>query len=76
MSVAMILPHTMVTTAWIILNLFPLVLGALVWLVFGSIFWSLVLVVLYPVYFVPYGFFFAMPLMVKLFRQPASPHRR
>ncbi len=68
--------HTFVTAAWTTLNLLPLLVAALVWLVFGSWLWGLLLVILYPLYFVPYGFFVAMPLMVRLFRQPASLHKQ
>ena len=67
---------TFVTAAWMTLNLVPLLAAALVWLVFGSWFWGLLLVILYPLYFVLYGFFIAMPLMVRLFRQPASLHKQ
>ena len=67
---------TCVTAAWITLTLLPILAAALVWLVLGSWFWGLLLVILYPLYFAPYGFFVAMPLMVWLFRQPASPHQR
>ena len=68
--------HSVITAAWFTLNLLPLVVAALVWLVLGSWFWGLLLIALYPLYFVLYGFFVSLPLMVKLFRQPASLHRR
>jgi hypothetical protein len=67
--------HSFVTAAWIVLNIFPLLVIALVWLTFENWVWGLLLLILYPLCFVPYGFFVAMPLMVKLFRKPASPYR-
>ena len=69
-------PSWVVTTTWLSLNLLPLFLAAFVWLVLGYRLVGLLLAVLYPVYFVPYGFFVALPLMVRLFRHPASSHRR
>ncbi len=68
--------HTIVTAAWITLNLPPLLVAVWIWLVLGSWGWGLLLVILYPLYVVPYGFFIAMPLMVWLFRKPASLHQR
>jgi hypothetical protein len=65
-----------ITATWLALNLFPLFIAALLWLVLGYGRVGLLLVVFYPVYFVPYGFFVALPLMVRLFRDPASVHRR
>lgn len=69
-------PHPVtITTTWLVLNLLPLLIAVVTWLVLGSWFWSLLLVMLYPIYVVPYGFFVSLPLMVRLFRQPASLHR-
>lgn len=68
--------HTIVTTTWILLSLLPLFGAALVWLLFESPFWGFLLAILYPLYFIPYGFFVSMPLMVLIFRKPASLHRR
>jgi hypothetical protein len=34
--------------------------------------WRFALILLYLVIVVPYGFFVAMPIMVKIFRKPAS----
>ena len=70
------LPSWVVTTAWLSLNLLPLFIAALLWLVLGYGRMGLLLAVFYPVYFVPYGFFVALPVMVWLFRDPASLHRR
>jgi hypothetical protein len=66
----------MVTAAWVSLNLLPLLISALVWLVLGHWLVALLLVIFYPVYIVLYGFFVSLPLMVRLFRQPASSHER
>jgi hypothetical protein len=69
-------PSWAITTAWLTLNLLPLFIAAFVWLALGYGPRGLLLAVLYPVYFVPFGFFVALPLMVRLFRHPASLHRR
>jgi hypothetical protein len=68
--------HGLITALWVALNLLPLLIGAVVWFVFDNWLWGLLLIVFYPLYFVPYGFFIAMPLMVWFFRKPASIHRR
>jgi hypothetical protein len=68
--------HSAVTVAWVTLNLIPLIAIGLAGLALGSWVWGLLLLVLYGFLFVPYGFFIAMPIMVKLFRHPASLHRR
>ena len=65
-----------ITVTWMSLNLLPLLIAALVWLVLGYWLVGLLLAILYPVYAVPYGFFISMPLMVRLFQHPASLHRR
>jgi hypothetical protein len=62
----------MITATWLVLNLLPLLLAALVWCVLGYWRVGLILVFLYPLYFVPYGFFVSLPVMVCLFRHPAS----
>jgi hypothetical protein len=67
---------SVITVAWISLQLLPLLIAALVWLVLGNWLVGLLLVILYPVYVVPYGFFISMPLMVRLFQPPASLYRR
>jgi len=73
----MALPRSFVITAtWLVLNLLPLLLAALVWFVLGYRRVGLLLVFLYPLYFVPYGFFVSLPVMVRLFRHPASLHGR
>jgi len=69
-------PSWVITTTWLTLNLFPLFFAAFVWLMLGYRLVGLLLLVLYPVYFVPFGVFVALPLMVKLFRDPASRHQR
>lgn len=68
--------HSTVTVAWVTLNLIPLIAIGLAGFALGSWVWGLLLLVLYGFFFVPYGFFIAMPIMVKLFRHPASVHRR
>jgi len=70
------LPSWVVTATWVALNLLPLFSAAFVWLILGYRLVGLVLAVLYPVYFIPYGFFVALPLMVRLFRHPASRYQR
>jgi hypothetical protein len=67
---------SVITVAWISLQLLPLLIAALVWLVLGNWLVGLLLAILYPVYVVPYGFFISMPLMVRLFQHPASLYRR
>jgi hypothetical protein len=70
--------HSFVTVAWITLNLLPLCALFLLWSALWSWSWGLLvlLFVLYLLLFVPYGFFVAMPLMVKLFRPPSSTHKQ
>jgi hypothetical protein len=67
--------HATVTTAWIILNLTPLIAIILVGILYSPL-WGFILFASYVLLFVPYGFFVAMPIMVKLFRKPASVHKR
>ncbi|MGH7961367.1 MAG: hypothetical protein ACRERD_06015 [Candidatus Binatia bacterium] len=67
--------HTLITAAWITLSLLPLLVAALIWFLCEN-WWGLLLVALYPLYFIPYGFFVSMPLMGWLFRKPASQHRK
>ena len=67
---------SVVTAAWLSFNLIPLLVAAFVWLVLGNWMIALLLVLLYPLYIVIYGFFVALPLMVQLFRHAASLHRR
>ena len=67
---------SVITAAWVSLNLLPLLLAAFIWLVLGHWIVGLLLVILYPLYFVPYGFFVSLPLMVRLFQPTASLHRR
>lgn len=66
----------LITATWVSLNLLPLLITALVWFVLGNWVVGLLLVILYPLYVVLYGFFVSMPLMVRLFQPPASLHRR
>ncbi len=68
--------HTTVTAVWIALNVLPLLGIALVSLAFASWILGLCLLVLYVLLFIPYGMFVSLPMMVKIFRKPASPHRR
>lgn len=67
--------HGLVTAIWITLYLLPLILVALIWSFFGVV-WGLVVLALYVIGIIPYGFFVSLPTMVKLFRKPASIHRR
>jgi len=67
---------SVITATWALLNLLPLLLAALVWFIVGNWVVRLLIMVLYLVCIVPYGFFVAMPLMVRLFQHPASLHRR
>ncbi len=66
----------LITATWVSLNLLPLLIAALVWLVLDNWMVGLLLVILYPLYVVLYGFFVSMEIMVGLFRPPASLHRR
>ncbi len=66
----------LITITWIALNLLPLLVVVAVWAAVGGWLWGLCLLGVYVVGVVPYGFFVALPLMVKLFRPPASPYRR
>ena len=66
---------SMVTAAWVSFNLIPLLVAALVWLVLGNWMVALLLVLLFPLYVVIYGFFISLPLMVRTFRHPASAHK-
>jgi hypothetical protein len=65
-----------VTAAWLSFNFIPLLIAAFVWLVLDNWLVALLLVILYPLYIVFYGFFISLPLMVRLFRHPASLHKR
>jgi hypothetical protein len=68
--------HTTVTAVWIILNVLPLLGIGLVSVAFESWMLGLFLLILYLLLFIPYGLFVSLPMMVKIFRRPASPHRR
>lgn len=67
--------HGLITAVWITLYLLPLIPVALIWSFFGAV-WGILSLVLYVIGIIPYGFFFSLPMMVKFFRKPASPHRR
>ena len=67
---------SVITATWVSLNLLPLVIAAFIGLVLGKWLVGLLLVILYPVYVVFYGFFVSLPVMVRLFRDAASLHRR
>lgn len=67
--------HGLITAVWITLYVLPLIPIALIWFFFGAT-WGIVALVLYVIGIVPYGFFVSLPVMVKLFRKPASLHRR
>jgi len=66
----------LITAIWVSLNLLPLLIAALIWLVLGNWMVGLLLVILYPLYVVFYGFFVSLPMMVRLFQHPASLYRR
>jgi hypothetical protein len=65
---------TSVTAAWVGLNLVLIFAVLILCFVTESWFWRFALILLYLVLVVPYGFFVAMPIMVKIFRKPASTH--
>lgn len=67
--------HALISIVWVSLHVLPLVVVALIWFLFGAV-WGIVSLVLYLIGLVPYGFFVSLPAMVKLFRKPASLHRR
>jgi len=67
---------SVITATWALLNLLPLLLAVLTWFVVGNWVVRLLIMILYPFCIVPYGFFVAMPLMVRVFQHPASLHRR
>ena len=67
--------HALITVAWILLNVLPLVAIAVLWSFLDALL-GIPLLILYLIGVVPYGFFVALPVMVKLFRKPASLHRR
>lgn len=65
-----------ITAAWIGLNFLPLFAVVILCFILQSWLWSITLILLYLVIFVPYGFFVSLPLMTKIFRRPASLHSR
>jgi hypothetical protein len=65
-----------VTASWFSLNLFPVLIAVVVWLVLGKWGWALALLLLYPLYIIPYGFFVSLPMMVKFFRPALNPRKR
>ena len=67
--------HALITVAWILLNVLPLIAIAVLWSFLDALL-GIPLLILYLIGVVPYGFFVALPVMVKLFRKPASLHRR
>jgi hypothetical protein len=67
---------SVITAIWLSINLLPLLLAAFVGLVWGHWLVGLLLVILYPLYIVFYGFFVSLPVMVRLFRLPANSHQR
>lgn len=64
--------HSTVTAVWVLLNALPLVVLLLISLASKSWLVGLCLLVLYPLLLVPYGILVSLPLMVKIFRRPAS----
>jgi hypothetical protein len=67
--------HGLITTVWILLHALPLALVIAAWVLFGAL-WGLPLLILYVIGLVPYGFFFSIPTMIKLFHKPATLHKR
>jgi hypothetical protein len=65
-----------ITATWIGLNFLPLFVVVILCFILQSWLWSVALILLYLVIFVPYGFFVSLPLMAKIFRRPASLHSR
>jgi hypothetical protein len=63
-----------VTAVWVGLNLVLIFAVLVLCFVLQSWLWRFALTLLYLVIVVPYGFFIAMPIMVKIFRKPASTH--
>jgi hypothetical protein len=63
-----------VTAVWTGLNLALIFAVLVLCFVLQSWLWRFALLLLYLVIVVPYGFFVAMPIMVKIFRKPASTH--
>jgi len=61
-----------VTAVWAGLNLALIFAVLVLGFVLQSWLWRFALLLLYLVIVVPYGFFVAMPIMVKIFRKPAS----
>lgn len=64
--------HATVTAVWVVLNAVPLVVFLLIGLACQSWLVGLCLLILYLLLLVPYGIFVSLPLMVKIFRRPAS----
>lgn len=61
-----------VTRAWVGLHLVLIVLFLILCFLAHSWLARFALLLLYLVIVLPYGFFVAMPIMVKIFRKPAS----
>lgn len=61
-----------VTAAWVGLNLVLIFAVLALCFIVQSWLGRFALILLYLVIVVPYGFFVAMPIMVKIFRKPAS----
>jgi uncharacterized membrane protein len=65
-----------VTTAWVGLHLVLIVVVLILCFVVQSWLWRFALLFLYLTIVIPYGFFVVMPIMVKIFRKPASTHSK
>jgi uncharacterized membrane protein len=65
-----------VTRAWVGLHLVLIVVILILGFLAHSWLARFALLVLYLVLVLPYGFFVVMPIMVKIFRKPASTHSK
>jgi dipeptide/tripeptide permease len=67
---------SLITVTWIGLNLVPLILTVALCLLSQSWGWSLLFILLYVAAIVPYGFFVALPFMVKFFDHAPTAERK
>jgi len=67
---------SLITGTWIGLNLLPLIFTVALCLFSQSWGWSLLFILIYVVVIVPYGFFVALPFMVKFFDHAPNPQRK
>jgi hypothetical protein len=67
---------SLITVTWIGLNLLPLILTTALCLFSQSWGWSLLFILIYIAAVVPYGFFVALPFMVKFFDHAPDARRK